>query len=77
MIADKPGLYYGIDVNDYLADPCPDASLNASTAKILYEQSPRHAKHFHPRLNPKFRPGDDKKFDIPNVAHMLMLGRGR
>ena len=77
MILDKPGIYRGVAVNDYHADPCPEASLSQSIAKILIDKSPKHAWIAHPRLNPNFEPDDDKKFDLGNVTHSLILGRGK
>jgi hypothetical protein len=46
-------------------------------AKILLDRSPLHAWHAHPRLNPDYRHDDDTKFDVGNIAHKLMLGRGK
>jgi len=77
MLVTKPGIYPDVDFNEYLADVCPDASLNASIAKVLIEQSPRHAWHAHPRLNTRWEQREDKKFDVANVAHTLLLGRGK
>jgi hypothetical protein len=36
-----------------------------------------HAWHAHPRLNPRWEPDDDKKYDLGNVCHTLLLGRGK
>lgn len=74
---DKPGIYPDFPEADYFRDPCPVPSLTQSVAKILLEQSPLHAWHAHPRLNPDFRRDEDTKFDVGNVAHKLMLGRGK
>lgn len=73
----KPGLYPDFPVDAYFADPCPAPSLTQSVAKILLDRSPLHAWHAHPRLNPDFVPDDDRKFDVGNVAHALMIGRGK
>ena len=77
MKIDKPGIYRDISEADYRADPCPTPSLTQSLCKILIERSPRHAWVECPRLNPNFEPDDDTKFDIGNVAHRLILGRGK
>jgi PDDEXK-like domain of unknown function (DUF3799) len=77
MKIEKPGLYYDMSSQDYFADPCPLPSLTQSVAKILLDQSPLHAWHAHPRLNPDWRPDDDTKFDVGNVAHKLLIGRGK
>lgn len=73
----EPGIYRGVSAADYFADPCPVPSLTQSICKILIERSPKHAWIAHPRLNPQFEADDDTKFDIGNVAHRLVLGRGK
>lgn len=73
----EPGIYLDMPTADYFADPAPMPSLTQSIAKILLERSPLHAWHAHPRLNPDYRHDDDTKFDVGNVAHKLMLGRGK
>jgi hypothetical protein len=57
----------------YHADPCPEPSLSSSIAKILLTQSPLHAWLAHPRLNPKYRPREDSRFDLGSAAHALLL----
>jgi hypothetical protein len=73
----EPGIYEDIASADYFADPCPMPSLTQSIAKILLDQSPLHAWHAHPRLNPDWQPDDPTKFDVGNVAHKLLIGRGK
>ena len=73
----QPGIYRGVSDADYRSDPCPTPSLTQSLCKILIERSPLHAWSAHPRLNPQFEHDDDTKFDIGNVAHRLVLGRGK
>lgn len=73
----KPGFYFDMAEPDYRADPCPTPSLTQSLAKILLERSPLHAWTAHPKLNPDFRPDDDTKFDIGNLCHVLLIGRGK
>lgn len=82
MIIDRPGIYRDVDPADYHADCCPAPSLNQSTAKVLIERSPLHAKMQHPRLTPvQDDEADPEKYDkakaIGNAAHALMLGRGK
>jgi hypothetical protein len=77
MKIDKPGIYRGVSEADYRSDPCPTPSLTQSLCKILIERSPKHAWTECPRLNPQFEYDDDTKFDLGNVAHRLMLGRGK
>ena len=73
----KPGVYRGVSEADYRADPCPTPSLTQSLCKILIERSPKHAWTECPRLNPHYKYDDDTKYDIGNVAHRLILGRGK
>jgi hypothetical protein len=77
MRIEKPGIYRGVSPADYFQDPCPEPSLTQSIAKVLLERSPMHAWTEHPRLNPHWEEDNDKKFDLGNVAHALMLGRGK
>ena len=77
MTIAQPGLYYDMPTAEYFADPCPAPSLTQTVAKILLNRSPLHAWHAHPRLNPDFRADDDTKYDIGNVAHRLLLDRGK
>jgi len=73
----EPGIYRGVLDVDYRMDPCPIASLTQSAVKTLIERSPLHAWTECPRLNPHYEADDDTKFDIGNVAHRLILGRGK
>ena len=73
----EPGIYRGVSSHDYFSDPCPIPSLTQSLVKILIERSPEHAWVASPRLNPQFEYDDDTKFDIGNVAHSIVLGRGK
>lgn len=62
---------------DYRKDPCPAPSLTQSLAKILIEKSPLHCWCACPSLNPDYQHDDDKKFDVGNIAHSIMIGRGK
>ena len=62
-----------LSADDYHSDPCPIPSLSSSIAKILINQSPRHAWYAHPRLNPSYKPVEDSRFDIGSAAHMMLL----
>jgi hypothetical protein len=73
----KPGIYTDMTAADYHADPCPNPSLTQSVAKVLLQRSPLHAWHAHPRLNPDYQHDDATKFDIGNIAHKMLLGRGK
>jgi len=64
---------HAISFADYLADPAPEPSLSASIAHILITQSPRHAWHAHPRLNPEHAPENSTIADAGTVAHHVLL----
>jgi hypothetical protein len=72
----KQGIYPELDDATYHNDPCPKPSLNQTTAKLLLTKSPMHAWHQHPRLNPHFERENNGVFDLGNVAHRLLLGKG-
>lgn len=72
----KPGLYPDMPADAYHADPCPVPSLSSSIAKVLLNESPRHAWMKHPRLNPDYEPENKAAFDIGKMGHRLVLGRG-
>lgn len=71
------GFHFDMSAAEYFADPCAVPSLTQSVAKILLDRSPLHAWHAHPRLNPDWEPDDPTKFDVGNVAHRHMIGRGK
>lgn len=63
-----------IPAEAYHADDLGGApSLSASIVHLLYERSPAHAFHAHPRLNPDFVRAEESKFDRGTVAHALLL----
>jgi len=68
----KPGCYK-MSMAEYQADPCPTASLSRSVIKDLIFGAPIKAKLNHPRLNPNLKQDEDKKFDIGEAAHALLL----
>lgn len=71
----EPG-FYKIAAADYHADPCPEPSLSGSVAIPLVERSPRHAWVKHPKLNPKFKRKESKRFDFGKAAHDLLFEGG-
>jgi hypothetical protein len=77
---DKPGLYPDIPEADYHADPvAPAPSLSSSIAKVLVDQSPRHAWYQHPRLRPDFDRADKeptRAMDKGSAAHAWLLQSG-
>lgn len=73
MKIDKPDLYSGIPMAEYLADPCIAPSLNSSTAIRLLQQSPLHAWTYHPRHpKPQLRE-ESHEASIGTVAHAMLL----
>jgi hypothetical protein len=68
----RPGIH-AIPAGRYHADPCSKPSLSASIAKILCEESPLHAWHRHPRLNPDFERVESATFDVGTAAHAMLL----
>lgn len=72
----KPGIY-DIPAADYLRDPCPQPSLNASIAKILVDRTPWHAYTAHPKLNPRHKAQRSKAMDLGSAAHAVMLNDTR
>jgi hypothetical protein len=74
----EPGIYRDVSEADYRADPCPKPSLTQSTCKTLIASAPAKAFAENARLNPNCAGEDDEKaFDLGNVAHRLVLGRGK
>ena len=73
----NPGVYTDFPVDDYQRDPCPTPSLTQSMAKTLINTCPLKCWHASPRLNPECVKHDESKFDLGNVAHRLLLKRGR
>jgi len=72
---DKPGIY-SISETLYHSDPCPQPSLSASIAKIVYDKSCHHAWIKHPALNPEREEEHDNKFDLGSAAHRVLLCGG-
>lgn len=62
--------------DEYHADPCAVPSLSSSIAKVMLDQSPRHAQTQHPKMG-GVRREDSKVFDRGALVHKLVLGKGR
>jgi hypothetical protein len=69
---EKPGVYE-MHLRRYLADPCPEPSLNTGTVAALSHQSPLHAYHQHPRLGAAARESATRA-DIGSAIHAKVLG---
>lgn len=73
----EPGIY-DLDAATYHADKLMDVpTLSSSIAKVIIAQTPMHAAHEHPRLNPHYEPDDNTKFDFGNAMHAALLGGTR
>lgn len=74
----QAGLHFDVTASAYHADPAPSPSLSSSIAKVLLDQSPRHAWQQHPRLNADIPADADptRAKEIGTAVHKLVLGRG-
>lgn len=68
-----PGIHDLTPVTYYADEIADEPSLNASIAKVLLNESPRHAWEAHPRLNPQYRDTFDRKYDVGTVVHEVFL----
>jgi hypothetical protein len=78
-VIDKPGFYSDISEARYLEDPVIEPSLNNTICKMMVNRSPRHARYWHPRLNPDILEQEEKTNrprDIGSAVHSLILGKG-
>lgn len=81
LVAVNGAGYYQMGDEQYHADPAPKPSLSSSIATKLIKETAADAKYDHPRLTPEQDrleedEEDTKKFDLGNVAHFLLLGKG-
>ena len=67
-----PGIYTDLPAEEYHADPA-SPSLSAGIATLICNRSPLHAWTAHPRLNPDYERVEEQKFDVGNVAHIMLL----
>lgn len=74
----QAGLHFDVPAATYHRDPAPEPSLSSSLAKVLLDQSPRHAWLQHPRLNAEMPADSDptRAKEIGTAVHKLVLGRG-
>jgi hypothetical protein len=68
----EPGVYQ-ISHERYLSDPVIEPSLNSSTAKILIELSPAHARQQHPRFNAELDVDATSEQDVGTAVHSIFL----
>lgn len=72
MSAVHAGLHQ-MPMDDYINDPAPVPSLNASTAHTLLTESPLHAWTNHPRLNPAYERDDSTRLSLGTIAHAILV----
>jgi hypothetical protein len=77
MTAITFGLHLDISAEQYHADRLlDDPTLSSSIAKILYDETPRHARQAHPRLGAYIGERASREMNLGSVAHEIMLGKG-
>lgn len=63
-----------ITADAYHADDVAEQpALSSTIANVLLNQSPLHAFHAHPKLNPLYEQKDEGKFDRGKLVHRLLL----
>ena len=62
-----------ISLADYINDPAPEPSLNASIATTLLTATPAHARIAHPKLSPQQEREESSRLDLGTIAHGLLL----
>ncbi len=69
------GLHEGIPAHVYHSDPAPKPSLSSSLARVLLNDSPRHAWSQHPRLNAD-KPAREStdSMDLGTLVHAILAG---
>jgi hypothetical protein len=71
-----PGVYPNIPEAAYHADCADGISASASILKKVYLQSPLHAWHAHPKLNPDFESGASTDAQHNGtILHAMVLGQ--
>lgn len=82
-VVDGPGIYLGVPMDVYRADPCPEPSLNASVAWDCLRKSLAHGAAAHPKISPpepdedEDEPANKRHIDIGSAAHALAFGVGQ
>lgn len=71
----EPGIYDGLPMADYIADPAPEPSLSKGIIKTLVERSPLHARAEHPRFGNLSDDGSIEA-DTGSAIHGLVCGGG-
>lgn len=58
---------------EYHADPCDVPSLNSTTARLLLQRTPAHAKAQHPKLSDQLVSRTSDAMDMGTAVHQLLL----
>ena len=67
------GIHKHIPLTEYVKDPAPEPSLNASIATMLLTSTPAHALMAHPRLSSQLERDESSRLDLGTIAHGLLL----
>jgi hypothetical protein len=65
------GIHLNVPMAEYIADPCEEPSLSASTICTLIERSPARARQFHPRFGGSTTVS--RPSDRGSAAHAVLL----
>lgn len=68
------GFHPNVPMDQYVKDPCPEASLSAGVMNALVTRSPAHAWVKHPRLNPAWAEEESGRADLGTALHAAILG---
>lgn len=69
----EPGIYDGVPMADYVADPCPEPSANKGTLLKIIQKKPLHAHYYHPRLGGNIEE-ISAAANLGSAAHTILLG---
>lgn len=69
--------FHTLTPREYHADPAPAPSLSSTVAKVMIQQTPRHAWLMHPRLGGEADSSDPTRpAEIGSAAHAIITGVG-
>lgn len=69
----EQGMHDSIPMSQYIADPCPTPSVSTGVVQRLVEQTPAHARLFHPRLGGR-RDAATEASEKGSAAHAMFAG---
>ena len=73
MRINQPGVYPSMPILDYVADPCPDPSVNTTVIRDLLNGSPAHCAMHHPRIGGTHDAGGAAA-DLGSAVHGVVFG---